>query len=103
MAMTITQKEMKKLARQYTKLCGQVKELEDKKKELATQMKTILELEQLDTMCIDEYTIRNKSITSDRFDSKALKAGAPDIYKMYIKSSVSSRFTVDYTAPKTVG
>ena len=101
--MTNTQKEMKRMAREYTKLNAKIKEIEDKKKELAEQMKQIMDAENVDTMCVDEYTIRNKNVDTTRFDSKALKKNAIDIYNLYAKVTSSMRFTVDYTAPKTVG
>ena len=101
--MTTTQKEMKRMAREYTKLNAKIKEMEDKKKELAKQMKEIMETENVDTVCVDEYTIRNKNVETTRFDSTALKKNAIDVYNLYAKVTSAMRFTVDYTAPKTVG
>ena len=100
---TETQKAMKKMAREYTKLNAKIKELEDMKKVLAGQMKEILDTEEVDTMCIDEYTVRNKVVDGSRFDSTALKKNALDIYNLYSVPTHTKRFTVDYTAPKTEG
>lgn len=41
-----------------------------------------------------EFSIKWKSITTDRIDSKALKESEPDIYQKYIKSSSSRRFSI---------
>ena len=97
--MTTTQKEMKRLAKKYTQVNAKIKALEDEKKELATAMKALMDGQE--AIQVDEYTIRNKCIVSSRFDTKALQANCPDIYKLYLKASNSTRFTVDYTAPVT--
>ena len=34
------------------------------------------------------------TVTSNRLDSKALKAGAPDVYAAYCKASTTSRFVL---------
>lgn len=35
-----------------------------------------------------------KTVTSSRLDTKALKAGAPDVYATYCKASTTSRFVL---------
>ena len=97
--MTATEKEMKKLAKKYTQVNAKIKALEDEKKELATAMKALMG--EMEAVQVDEYTIRNKSIVANKFDTKALQTNCPDIYKLYIKVSNTKRFTVDYTAPTT--
>ena len=34
------------------------------------------------------------TVTSSRLDTKALKAGAPDVYALYTKASTTSRFVL---------
>ena len=97
--MTATEKEMKRLAKKYTQVNAKIKALEDEKKELATAMKALMG--EMEAVQIDEYTIRNKCIASNRFDTKALQTNCPDIYNLYVKVSNTMRFTVDYTAPTT--
>jgi predicted phage-related endonuclease len=46
----------------------------------------------LDTLNGDEHRATYKAVTSDRIDTKALKAELPDIAKRYTKSSETMRF-----------
>lgn len=39
------------------------------------------------------YIIRNTSVTSQRFDSKAFKAAEPETYAAYCKETTANRFT----------
>ena len=39
------------------------------------------------------FTVRNQTVTSNKFDSKAFKADHPKMYADYCKPSTSSRFT----------
>ena len=98
---TTNEKEMKRLAKKYTKLQAQIKALEDEKNKLRDEMVAILEAEETTAMSIDEYTIRNTDVDSTKFDSAKLKKNSPDIWKLYSKTTHSTRFTVNYTAPKT--
>lgn len=44
-------------------------------------------------MC-GEHNVSWKGVTSERLDTKALKADEPDLYAKYVKSSTSRRFTM---------
>ena len=100
-AKTVNEKEMKKLARKFTKIQAQIKALKDEEKKLKEEMVKILECENSDAMVVDEYTIRNTDIYATKFDSTRLKKNSPDIWKLYSKTTYSTRFTVTYTAPVT--
>lgn len=41
-----------------------------------------------------KYIMRYQSIVSNRFDSSAFKKQLPDLYKSFIKQSVSRRFSI---------
>ena len=41
-----------------------------------------------------EHKVSWKGVTSERLDTKALKADEPDLYAKYVKSSTSRRFTL---------
>lgn len=43
--------------------------------------------------CYD-HSISWKRVTSERFDTKALKENEPELYQKYVKSSTSRRFTL---------
>ena len=59
---TTNEKEMKRLAKKYTKLQAQIKALEDEKNKLRDEMVAILEAEETTAMSIDEYTVRNTDV-----------------------------------------
>ena len=98
---TVNEKEMKRLAKKYTKLQAQAKVLKDEMETLKAEMVAILEAEKITAMSIDEYTVRNTDVDSTKFDSAKLKKNSPDIWKLYSKTTHSTRFTVNYTAPTT--
>ena len=41
-----------------------------------------------------QYIIRWTSITTNRFDSASFKKNLPEIYKAYLKQSISKRFSI---------
>ena len=41
-----------------------------------------------------QYIIRWTSITTNRFDSASFKKNLPDLYKAYMKQSISRRFSI---------
>ena len=41
-----------------------------------------------------KYIIRWTNITSNRFDSASFKKNLPEIYKAYLKQSISKRFSI---------
>ena len=41
-----------------------------------------------------QYIIRYQSIVSNRFDNSAFKKALPDVYKSFIRQSVSKRFSI---------
>ena len=41
-----------------------------------------------------QYIIRYQSIVSNRFDNSAFKKALPDVYKSFIRQSISKRFSI---------
>lgn len=75
---------------------AEIAELQDKldreKKQIEQEVKIYMEdAEKADS---DHYSVSWKSVSSNRVDSKKLKADYPDIYKKCVKTSESRRFTV---------
>lgn len=75
---------------------AEIAELQDKldreKKQIEQEVKIYMEdAEKADS---DHYSVSWKSVSSNRVDSKKLKADYPDIYKKCVKASEGRRFTV---------
>ena len=64
-----------------------------RKNEAANHIKEIMG--DYDRATCNGHTISWKPVTSERLDSKALKAAEPEIFKKYTKASTSRRFTVN--------
>lgn len=79
---------MKELA-QYNRLADETAAIIEGLKD---QLKSYMVENNLDTLNGDEHRATYKAVTSDRIDTKALKAELPDIAKRYTKSSETMRF-----------
>ena len=64
-----------------------------RKNEAANHIKEIMG--DYDRATCNGHTISWKPVTSERLDSKALKAAEPEIFKKYTKASTNRRFTVN--------
>lgn len=79
---------MKELA-QYNRLADETAAIIEGLKD---KLKSYMVENNLDTLNGDEHRATYKAVTSDRIDTKALKAELPDIAKRYTKSSETMRF-----------
>ena len=79
---------MQELA-QYNRLADETAAIIDGLKD---QLKAYMTENHLDTLTGNEHKATYKEVTSDRIDTKALKAELPDIAKRYTKTSASMRF-----------
>jgi putative phage-type endonuclease len=77
---------------QYIEACAEEDNAKAKKQEAANHIKELMGNHEK-TKCLD-YTISWKSVTSERLDTKALKAAEPELYSKYVKTSTSRRFTL---------
>ena len=87
-----------KTLKDHVKKCGDLKAQIDtltalfnaEKESITTELKQ----RNTDAFTGSKYAIKLSTFISSRFDSKTLKAEAPDTYNKYIKTSEQSRFTV---------
>lgn len=60
---------------------------------LKDALKTYMAENNTDTISGTEHRATWKTVKSNRFDSAALKADAPELYAAYVKTSETKRFT----------
>ena len=68
-------------------------ELDAEIETLKDALKTYMAENNTDTISGTEHRATWKTVKSNRFDSAALKADAPELYAAYIKTSETKRFT----------
>ena len=66
--------------------------LETKKKEIENQIKALMGENEIGH--VGSRTVKWSNVTSNRIDTKTLKAEKPEIYQQYTKPSVSRRFAI---------
>lgn len=91
----MTNAEMIKKVEELNKL----EELIEEAKAEAEAIKDVIKGEMLanDTEEMDldgKYIVRWTSVTSNKFDSATFKKTLPEIYKAYLKQSISRRFSI---------
>ena len=77
---------------QYIQACAEEDGAKARKQEAANRIKNLMGNH--DKAVCGEYKVNWKSITTERLDTKALKADEPDLYAKYVKNSTSRRFTL---------
>lgn len=84
------------------KIIDEIKEYEILKKELEEKInadkkcvKIIMNEEGVDEIRTDRYIVRNKEVTSNRFDTTRFKKDHKDLYEAYTVTSTSERFTIN--------
>lgn len=77
---------------QYLQACEEEELAKQKKQEASNQLKELMGDYEKAT-CYG-HTITWKSISSERFDTKALKEAQPELYQQYVKTSKTRRFTL---------
>lgn len=72
-----------------------IKEAEAEAEKLKDEIKAeMLANQNAEQMNVGRYIVRWTIVSTDRFDSTTFKKSHPDIYKMYIKNTVSRRFSI---------
>lgn len=75
--------------------------MEEAKAEIEA-IRDILKAEMLandvEELAVGKYIVRYTNITSNRFDSSTFKKVMPEIYKAYLKQSISRRFSISVSA-----
>lgn len=84
--------ELIKKIEELKELEGLIKEAQEEVEAIKDEIKA--EMQNMEEMRCGRYCVRYKNVATDRFDSKTFKSACPDIYRMYIKHTVSKRFTI---------
>lgn len=84
---------------ELTTLCREYRELQRMGEEIAAEMDALKEriraaMGENDTVTAGEYKITNKTVSSSRLDSVALKKALPEIAAQFTKTTVSRRFVI---------
>ena len=72
-----------------------IREAERGVEELKEEIKEEMTKQNTEEIIVDRYIVRWTKVSTDRFDSKALKGALPDVYNMYIKTTTSRRFSIN--------
>lgn len=83
--MEIKVNELRELCRMADELAGEIATIED-------EIKAQMTANGADELHGPTFKITWKTVTSNRLDSKALKADAPGLYAQYCKPTTSRRF-----------
>ena len=81
-------------AREFRTIQAMIKELEAEAEALKQAMIREMDARQVEKLEAGEYTIRWSLYESSRLDSAKLKADHADLYTLYSKQTISTRFTV---------
>lgn len=95
--MKLTKKKEKDFAEKIRK----IKELEQQKKQTETEIdelkggiKEYMDKNRTSELTVDIFTVHYTETETERFDSKALKEDNEELYKKYLKSGKSKRFSI---------
>lgn len=69
------------------------KEIEAEITGIEDELKREMEARGEEEMTVGVFTVRYKTVESSRFDSKRFKLDHADLYKEYLKKTVTKRFT----------
>ena len=91
----------KKKEKEFLEKIRTIKELEQQKKqadekidELKGDIKAYMDKNKTSELTVDVFTVHYTETETKRFDSKALQAADEELYKKYLKSSTSKRFSI---------
>lgn len=85
-------KELVKKIEELKELEALIREAEAEVEALKDEIKN--EMQNREEMNAGRYIVRWTNVSSSRFDSKTFKTACPDIYNMYVKQTVSKRFSI---------
>ncbi len=90
----MTDKVLNNKVKKLKALQEQAAELEKSMKELETAIKDEMTAREAEELKSGDYTIKYKTIVSNRFDSKAFKTAYESLYNQYLKATSTKRFTI---------
>ncbi len=85
--MTSKVRELKELKAMADELAAEITSIED-------SIKADMTAQGVEELTVDVFTVRYKTVTSNRFDTTAFKTTHADLYAQYTKQTESRRFTV---------
>lgn len=71
-----------------------IKEAQEEAEALKEEIKAEMTKQNTEQMKVGRYVVHWSVVSTDRFDSTVFKKVHPDIYNMYIKNTVSRRFSI---------
>ena len=71
-----------------------IREAEKEAEALKEEIKAEMTARNTEEMNVGRYVIHWTVVSTDRFDSTTFKTKHPDIYDMYIKNTISRRFSI---------
>ncbi|SFU39526.1 YqaJ viral recombinase family protein [Alicyclobacillus macrosporangiidus] len=77
---------------QYIEACGDIKEAEERKQRAANELKAYLGDREVGRHGL--HKVSWKAVRTERFDTKAFQAAHPELFKQFLKTSVTRRFTI---------
>lgn len=86
--------EMKNHICQLKELEALIREAQAEAEAIKDQLKAEMTAQGTEEMTVDVYTVRYKTVTSRRLDSRKLKADHADLYNAYTTETTSCRFSV---------
>ena len=86
--------EMKNRICQLKELEALIREAQAEAEAIKDQLKAEMTAQGTEEMTVDVYTVRYKTVTSRRLDSKKLKADHADLYNAYTTETTACRFSV---------
>lgn len=86
---------LKKKIEDLKELESLIREAEKEAEALKEEIKKEMTAQNTEEMNVGRYIVRWTVVETDRFDSTTFKSVMPDIYNMYIKKSISRRFSIN--------
>lgn len=91
----MTNTEMIKKIEDLNKLEELIEEAKAEAETIKDDLKAVMLANDTEEMDVDgKYIIRWTSVTSNKFDSATFKKTLPDVYKAFLKQSMSRRFSI---------
>ena len=91
----------KKKEKEFAAKIGQIKQLEQQKKqldetidELKNEIKAYMEKNKTSELMVDIFTVHWTETTSERFDSRAFKNDNEELYSEYLRTTKTKRFSI---------
>ena len=88
------EKEFLEKIRTIRELEQQKEQADEKIDELKGDIKAYMDKNKTSELSVDIFTVHYTETKTERFDSKALREADEELYRKYLKSSTSKRFSI---------